>query len=252
MGRQGSDVAREVADLVLLDDDFATIVAAIREGRGSYANIEKFVRFLLSTNAGELMLILGGTAGAWALGMREASDALFLPLTAAQILWVNFLTDGPPALAIGVDRNADLMRVPPRPPAAPLLDPASLRFVLLAGGVKAVLGGALLFGLPQLGASLAATRSAVFLHTTRAQLLLVYPSRRLGGRTQPNPALNTAIAIAFALQFATVSWPPLRNALGLVVLDTRQSLLVAAAVALTWAFAEAIPWLSRRARSRAA
>ena len=243
-------MAREVADLVLLDDDFATIVAAIREGRGIYANIEKFVRFLLSTNAGELMLIVGGSIGAWALGMRDASGALFLPLTAAQILWVNFLTDGPPALAIGVDRNADLMRVPPRPPASPLLDPPSLRFVVLAGGFKAALSGALLFGLPLLGASLLATRTCVFLHTTLAQLLLVYPARRLGGRVQTNLALHAAIGFAIALQFATVLFPPLRSALGLVVPDAREWLHVAAAVVLTWAGAETIPMLVRRARKR--
>ncbi len=241
MGRQGSDVAREVADLVLLDDDFATIVAAIREGRSIYANIEKFVRFLLSTNAGELMLILGGTIGAWALGLHDASGALFLPLTAAQILWVNFLTDGPPALAIGVDRNVDLMHAPPRPPASPLLDPRSLRFVVLAGGLKASLSGALLFALPQLGSTLLATRTCVFLHTTLAQLMLVYPSRRVGGRAQTNLALHASIGIAVALQFATLLLPPLRSALGLVVPDLRESLLVAAAVALTWAGAEAIP-----------
>ena len=248
MGLGGSDVAREVADLVLLDDDFATIVAAIREGRGIYANIEKFVRFMLSTNTGGMMLIVGGTVGAWALGLREESGALFLPLTAVQILWINFFTDGPPALAIGVDRNLDLMRAPPRAPASSLLDPQSLRFVLLSGALKAAIAGGLLVCLPLLGTSMLATRTAVFLHTTLAQLLFVYPSRRLSGRTETNVALHAAIAIAIALQLATIAVPPLRDALGLVALEARELLFVVAAVGLTWASAEAILRMARRAR----
>jgi Ca2+-transporting ATPase len=252
MGRQGSDVAREVADLVLLDDDFATIVAAIREGRGIYANIEKFVRFMLSTNVGGMMLIIGGTVGAWALDLRDAAGSLFLPLTAVQILWINFLTDGPPAIAIGVDRNLDLMRAPPRPPASPLLDPPSLRFVLLSGALKAAIAGALLVCLPQLGTSLVAARTAVFLHTTLAQLLFVYPSRRLSGRTRTNVALLATTSIAMALQLATVLVPPLRGALGLVALGAREWGLVLAAVAVTWAGAEVIlAYDARRARAPA-
>jgi Ca2+-transporting ATPase len=245
MGRRGSDVAREVADLVLLDDDFASIVAAIREGRGIYANIQKFVRFLFSTNAGELALILAGTAGAWALGLREANGALLVPLTAAQILWINFLTDGPPALALGIDRNADLMERPPRSAASPLLEPASLRFVILAGGLKAAVGGCLLVALPQLGASLEATRTAVFLHTGLAQLAFAYPARRLGGATRRNVALHVSLGLAALLQLATAAFPPLRSALGLVALDPVPAVAVAAAVLVTWAFAEAIPFLER-------
>ncbi len=246
MGRRGSDVAREVADLVLLDDNFASIVAAIREGREIYANIEKFVRFLFSTNAGELLLVLAGTLGAYALGLRDASGALLLPLTAAQILWVNFITDGPAALALALDRNPDVMAVPPRPPDQPLLDGPSLRFVLLAGGAKAVLAGALLLGLPALGISLEATRTAVFLHTALGQLVFAYPSRRFAGRPLPNPILHVTLALAAAAQLSALLVPGLRDALGVVPLDGVGWLAVAGSVALSWAAAEATrSWVCR-------
>ena len=248
MGQRGSDVAREVADLVLLDDDFASIVAAIREGRGITANIQKFIRFLFSTNAAELLLILVGTLGAFALGLRDASGALLVPLTAVQILWVNFVTDGPPALALGLDRNRGLMDVPPRRPDSPLLDPASLRFILASGAFKAAVAGALLLALPTWGASLEATRSSVFLYTALGQLVFAYPARRVGARPLPNPALHLSIVVCAALTAGTLLVPWLREALGLVPLDASLWLTVGAAVLVTWGVAE----LLGRAVNRAA
>jgi Ca2+-transporting ATPase len=239
MGQRGSDVAREVADLVLLDDDYASIVHAVREGRGIFASIQTFVRFLFSTNAAELLLVVAGTLGAWALGLRDASGGLLVPLTAVQILWINLLTDGVPALALGMDRNPGLMDRPPRPRETPLLERSSLRFVVLAGGFEAALAGLLLVGLPHTGASLEATRSAVFLYTALAQLAFAYPARRLDARPLPNPLLHVAIAGSVALQVACMTLPGMRFVLGLVPLAAELWVLVALAVALTWAGAEA-------------
>ena len=117
MGQRGSDVSREVADLVLLDDNFATIVGAVEEGRGIYENIQKFLRFLFSTNLSEVLLVAGGALLAFALNLRDDAGALLLPLTAAQILWINLMTDGLPALALAFDRTPGVMQQPPRPPA---------------------------------------------------------------------------------------------------------------------------------------
>jgi Ca2+-transporting ATPase len=239
MGRRGSDVAREVADLVLLDDDFASIVAAIEEGRGIYANIQKFIRFLFSTNFAEVLLVVGGTLGSFALGLRDASGALLLPLTAVQILWINLITDGPPALALGVDRNPDVMRERPRAAGSPLLDPPSLRFVAVTGSFKAAVAGALLLGLPVAGVALEATQTSVFLFTGLAQLAFAYPARRSGGPTLPNLALHLSVWLGGAVQVATVLVPGLRGVLGLVALDGFAWIAVAGAVAFTWLGAEA-------------
>jgi Ca2+-transporting ATPase len=239
MGQRGSDVAREAADLVLLDDDYASIVRAVQEGRGIFASIQTFVRFLFSTNAAELLLVVAGTLGAWALGLRDASGGLLVPLTAVQILWINLLTDGVPALALGVDRHPGLMDRPPRPRATPLLERASLRFVVFAGGFKAAIAGLLLVALPLVGASVEATRSAVFLYTALAQLLFVYPARHLDAQPLANPLLHVAIAVSFALQLACMLLPATRLALGLVPLDATLWGLTALAVAATWAGAEA-------------
>src|SRR5262249_41598195 len=102
MGITGTDVSKEAADMVLTDDNFASIVKAIEEGRGIYDNIQKYLIYLLSTNSGELLTMFAGVMLAGALGLVSADGGLFLPLLAAQLLWINLITDGPPALALGV------------------------------------------------------------------------------------------------------------------------------------------------------
>ena len=115
MGIAGTDVSKEAADMVLTDDNFASIVKAIEEGRGVYANIRKYLIYLLSSNAGELMTMFAGVMFAGALGLTSAEPGLFLPLLAAQLLWINLITDGPPALALGVDpKEPDVMEQHPR------------------------------------------------------------------------------------------------------------------------------------------
>jgi P-type Ca2+ transporter type 2C len=115
MGITGTDVSKEAADMVLTDDNFASIVKAIEEGRGIYDNIRKYLVYLLSSNAGELLTMFAGVTFAGALGLVSAEPGLFLPLLAAQLLWINLITDGPPALALGIDpKDPDVMDRPPR------------------------------------------------------------------------------------------------------------------------------------------
>ncbi len=115
MGITGTDVSKEAADMVLTDDNFASIVKAIEEGRGVYANIRKYLIYLLSSNAGELLTMFAGVMFAGVLGLTSAEPGLFLPLLAAQLLWINLSTDGPPALALGVDpKDPDVMEREPR------------------------------------------------------------------------------------------------------------------------------------------
>jgi Ca2+-transporting ATPase len=115
MGITGTDVSKEAADMVLTDDNFASIVKAIEEGRGIYDNIRKYLIYLLSSNAGELLTMFAGVTFAGVLGLVSAEPGLFLPLLASQLLWINLITDGPPALALGVDpKDVDVMERPPR------------------------------------------------------------------------------------------------------------------------------------------
>jgi Ca2+-transporting ATPase len=115
MGITGTDVSKETADMVLTDDNFASIVKAIEEGRGIYDNIRKYLVYLLSSNAGELLTMFAGVTFAGMLGLVSAEPGLFLPLLAAQLLWINLITDGPPALALGIDpKDPDVMERPPR------------------------------------------------------------------------------------------------------------------------------------------
>ncbi|HEY6381561.1 MAG TPA: cation-translocating P-type ATPase, partial [Pseudolabrys sp.] len=115
MGITGTDVSKEAADMVLTDDNFASIVKAIEEGRGIYDNIRKYLIYLLSSNAGELLTMFAGVMLAGMLGLTSVDAGLFLPLLAAQLLWINLVTDGPPALALGVDpRDPDVMQREPR------------------------------------------------------------------------------------------------------------------------------------------
>ncbi|RIK37867.1 MAG: HAD family hydrolase [Chloroflexi bacterium] len=234
MGQRGSDVAREVADLVLLDDNFASIVAAIEEGRSIYENIQKFIRFLFSTNLALVLLVVFGAFGSYLLGLYDAAGGLLLPLTAAQLLWINIIADGPPALALALDQNPDVMRQPPRDPKAKLLDAVSLRFIVLTGTVKAAAGLALLDLLPRTGSSHMVTRSAVFLYESISQLLFAYPARSISSMPRRNNALRLTVLLSIGLQFLVVHLPPMRRLLGLEPLPLGVLAAVIAAALLTW------------------
>ena len=128
MGRSGTDVTREAAAMVLTDDNFASIEHAIEEGRGIYDNIQKFVVYLLSCNAGELMFVL--------LATLTGSST---PLYPIQILWINLVTDGPPALALGLEPPEEsIMDRPPRPPEEPVLTIGRGLRILVSGAVVAL------------------------------------------------------------------------------------------------------------------
>ncbi|HVZ19819.1 MAG TPA: cation-translocating P-type ATPase [Vicinamibacterales bacterium] len=240
MGERGSDVTREVADLVLLDDNFATIVGAVDEGRGIYENIQKFLRFLFSTNFSEVLLVAGGSILAYALGLRDASGALMLPLTAAQILWINLLTDGLPALALAFDRTPGVMRQPPRTADSPLLDRASLQFVVSVGTMKGLLALGLLGLLPTLGYSLDTTRSVAFHFMAIGQLLLTYPARHTWMRPLPNRSLHAAVIGGVAIQLVAASVPATSTLLGNAGLPLELWGVVFTGALAAWALSEGI------------
>jgi Ca2+-transporting ATPase len=233
MAERGSDVAREVADLVLLDDNFATIVVAIEEGRSIYRNIQSFIRFSFSSNVALMVLVLGGAIGSFWLGLRADTGALLLPLTALQILWINFLGDGPPALALALDSSKDAMLERPRLAKAPLIEPLAAKFMTADGLLKGALGLLLLVLLPALGASTIATASAVFLYEGVAKVTSVFPARRLYGKLRPNAWVYAATAVSVGLQLACMLVPPLRNLLGLSLLGQNELVTVAIALAVT-------------------
>ena len=107
MGIAGTQVTQEAGAMVLADDNFATIVDAVAEGRRIFDNIRKFLRYLLSSNMGEVMMVFAGVALASALGLVSESGTVIVPLLATQILWINLVTDSGPALAMGVDPETD-------------------------------------------------------------------------------------------------------------------------------------------------
>jgi Ca2+-transporting ATPase len=246
MGRRGSDVSREVADLVLLDDNFATIVRAIEEGRGIYENIQTFIRFTFSTNVALMVLVVTGAVVAHVRDLREPSGMLLLPLTALQLLWINFLGDGPPALALALDRPPGQMDRPPRPPSSALLDRASAIFIATTGLFKGALGIALLMLLPEFGIGLIATQTVIFLYESIGKLVSVYPSRLARHR---NWTLHASIVIGVLVQAATIAVPGLRRFLGLALLDRNEVTIVASAVMATWAVAAIVRWVLTRRRT---
>ena len=250
MGQRGSDVSREVADLVLLDDNFATIVGAVEEGRGIYENIQKFLRFLFSTNLSEVLLVGAGAILAFSIDLRDNTGALMLPLTAAQILWINLMTDGVPALALAFDRTPGVMQQPPRPAMSPLLDRPSVRFVVAAGSMKAVLALGVLGALPLFGYSLDVTRAAAFHFMAIGQLFLTYPSRHTWMRPLPNAYLHAAVIAGVGIQFAAASLPFTSELLGSAAIPVELWGVVFGGALLAWGLAEGCSRLAWRQHTR--
>jgi len=147
MGLRGTDVAQQASDMVLRDDNFATIRDAIAEGRGIFDNIRKFVNYLLSANAGEVLVVfLGVLVGTVAFPTLFAERAEALILTPVMLLWINLVTDGLPALALGADPQAEnILDRPPRPADEPVIDRRMLASIAGIGAIMTITGLALFF-----------------------------------------------------------------------------------------------------------
>ena len=199
--------------------------------------------------------MVGGVAGSYLLGMQDVGGGLLLPLTAIQLLWINVIGNGAPALAMGLDRNENVMHRPPRDPQAPLLDRASLRFIVVTGVAKALTGGTLLVLLPRYGFSLALTRTAVFLYESIAQLAFAYPSRRVNVAPLPNGWLHLAVLFGVGLQVLAIGVPGLRVLLGLETPPLPLLLWMAGGVFISWLVAEIfsrVVWASGHQREASA
>jgi P-type Ca2+ transporter type 2C len=229
MGITGTDVSKEAADIVLADDNFASIVAAVEEGRAIFANIRKFLRYLLSSNFGEVLTMFFGVILADRIGLRAGTGGLVLPLLATQILWVNLVTDGPPALALGLDpADEGLMRQPPRPAGEGVVTPRMWRGIVFVGVVMAmgtlfVLDGALPGGYIEGTGSLRYGQTMAFSTLVLFQIFNIINARSdersAFVRLFTNPWLWAAIALSLALQAAVVYIPLLQRAFGTVALS---------------------------------
>ncbi|MAT64132.1 MAG: calcium-translocating P-type ATPase, PMCA-type [Gammaproteobacteria bacterium] len=219
MGITGTDVTREAAAMVLTDDNFATIVQAVEEGRTLYDNIVKFVRFQLSTNIGAILTV----ALAPLLGLP-------LPFTAVQLLWVNLIMDGPPALALGLDPpRPGIMAQPPRAPDAHILSLPRLARLIFYGGIMTIgTLGMLYYGLhklPEAQALTLAFTTFVLFQCFNAFNARAGEASALRGYLFTNPKLWLALAGVVGLQVLAVHWPPAQQIFHTTALGAREWLL---------------------------
>jgi P-type Ca2+ transporter type 2C len=260
MGIGGTDVAKQAADMVLVDDNFATIIHAVREGRAIFANIRKFIRFLLSSNIGEVFTMFFGVLFAGALGLKSTGEAIAVPLLATQILWINLMTDAAPALALGVDAPPDdVMQRPPRRYTDRVIDRRMWIGIVFVGAVMAAVTlAALDLRLPGgvLGGSGTIVEARTMAVTTLvfAQLFNVFNARsdRVSAFNHlfTNWLLWGAIALSIALQVAVVHVPFLNDAFETMPLRLRDWLICAGLASMVLWADEAKKLVQRLATSR--
>jgi Ca2+-transporting ATPase len=245
MGITGTDVSKQAADMVLADDNFATIVAAVEEGRAIFANIRKFLRYLLSSNIGEVLTMFFGVLLAGQIGLDTTGGAVVLPLLATQILWINLVTDGPPALALGVDpADEGLMNQPPRPAGEGVITPQMWRGIALVGVIMAagtlfVLDASLPGGFVAGNGDLRYAQTMAFTTLMLFQVFNVVNARSdersAFVRLFTNGWLWAAIGGSIALQVLVVYVPFLQRAFGTVGLSARDWVFcVAVASSVLW------------------
>ena len=239
MGITGTDVSKQAADMVLTDDNFATIVSAVEEGRTIYANIQRAIQYLLSCNVGEIITIFSAIM----LGLGR-------PLTAIQILWVNLVTDGLPALALGVEPpEAGIMDRPPRDPKAGVF----------SGGVgkRIALQGLMVGGLTLIGYYWAlSTRGDMTLARTVAFGVLAFSqlvhSFNMRTSSQPllkagifgNKWLNWAVVASAFLQIIVMTVPAFESIFDTVTLGWKEFQVVALLAIMPFVLVESVKWIT--------
>ncbi|MDB5896690.1 MAG: ATPase, type [Ramlibacter sp.] len=255
MGLTGTEVTKEAARMILADDNFATIVRAVREGRGILDNIRKFLRYLLSSNMGEVLTVFLGVVGAGVIGLSGPDGTVVLPLLATQLLWINLITDSGPALAMGVDPfSDDLMSRQPRRPGDRLIDRRMWTSVVQTALVTAIvtlltidlfLPGGLIAG----SADLATARTAGFTVLVFASLFTCLTARSDSASAFrslfSNGWLWGAIALSALLQVAVVHVPVLNLAFGTAPLEPAQWAVCAAMASVVLWTSELGKFLSR-------
>ncbi|PMB45166.1 ATPase [Fischerella thermalis CCMEE 5330] len=242
MGIRGTDVAKEAADMVLLDDNFATLVAAVKEGRVIYDNIRKFIKYLLSSNVGELLVMLLAPF----LGMP-------LPLLPLQILWINLTTDGLPALALGVEpAERDTMNRPPYPPNENIFARGMGRDIIWIGILMGCISLGTGFLYWKIGSP--AWQTVIFTTLTLSQMgnALAVRSNRDSLFTiglLSNQALLASVALTLGLQIAVLYVPFFQKLFNTLPLSALDLVICLAVSSLVFWCIELEKWLLRRSNS---
>ena len=240
MGIAGTDVSKEAAGMTLLDDNFATIVAAVEEGRIVFGNIKKYLMYLLSCNVGEIVLLAGAVVA-----------GLPLPLSAVQILYVNLATDGLPALALAVDPpERDLMHRRPRDPRVGVFTRPVVAILLVAGLWSALVNMTLFTWLLQAGRPIPEVMATTFVTLVLIQFFNAYNCRsdRLSIVSRPlaNRWLNAAVGWELLLLGVIVYVPFFQRAFGTFPLSAADWLLAGALAFTIVPVVEAVKWMARR------
>ena len=242
MGIKGTEAAKEAAQMVLADDNFATIAHAVEEGRTVYDNLKKTILFILPTNGGEAMILLAAIA----LGLT-------LPITPLQILWINMITAVTLALALAFEpAEADLMRRPPRDPKVNLLSRHLLWRVLFIGALMTLASLGLFLYTQTLGWSLESSRTLAVNAVVACEIGYLFSSRRLEGSAnfglRDNPMIWSMVGLLLSLQLLLTYWPAMQQVFATAALPAYAwgwCLLVALGVCVC---VEAEKWLLRRQR----
>lgn len=236
MGITGTDVTKEASDIVITDDNFASIVNAIEEGRGIYDNITKFVCYLASSNIAEIIIVFMGML----IGFTDFAGNPFVPLSAVQILWINLASDGLPAIALGVDPIDPMaMKRSPRKPSDPLISRKKTFHLLVISFIIAIgTLAACYFGMHQSGklAQTMAFTTLVVLELVAVQIIRSPYNVSIFS----NPLIIAAVALSFLMQLFIVYTPFLQSVFKTVPLSTREWGIILAITIVVWILCDLI------------
>jgi len=245
MGITGTDVSKETADMVLTDDNYASIVSAIEAGRIIYSNIRKFVYYLLSCNMGEILVIF--------ISMLAN---LGIPLTPIQLLWLNLLTDGAPALALGLEKgDPDIMKHPPRKPNEPIVDSSMIVGIAVQTiFITVATLSAYIIGLRMFPDKIEHARTMAFVTLSASELFRAYTARSESHSVFQiglfsNKYMQMAVGVSILLLGLVIYVPFLNPVFNTFPLTWGEWSVILPLILLPSVAAEVMKWVIRRTRS---